>query len=76
MRKVLIVDITLREAENENMPYKLRKQPRTQLYWVVNIDTKKKYSHEPIPKDRAQHQLNLLRAVEHGWKPSKSPKKN
>jgi hypothetical protein len=41
------------------MPYKLRKAPGRELYWV--IDNKgKKYSSEPIPKSRAEKQLKAL----------------
>ena len=53
------------------MPYKLRKAPKRELYWVVNIDTGKKHSIEPIPRDRAQRQMNLLRGIEHGFKPTR-----
>jgi hypothetical protein len=53
------------------MPYKLRKAPKRELYWVVNTDTGKKHSIEPIPRDRAQRQMNLLRGIEHGFKPTK-----
>ena len=53
------------------MPYKLRKAPKRELFWVVNTDTGKKHSIEPIPRDRAQRQMNLLRGIEHGFKPTK-----
>ena len=53
------------------MPYKLRKAPKRELYWVVNTDSGKKHSIEPIPRDRAQRQMNLLRGIEHGFKPTK-----
>lgn len=53
------------------MPYKLRKAPKRELFWVVNTDTGKKHSIEPIPRDRAQRQMNLLRGVEHGFVPTK-----
>jgi len=42
------------------MPYKLRKQRGKDLYWVVNKDTGKKYSNEPLPKERAQAQMRAL----------------
>ena len=51
------------------MPYKLRKAPNRDLYWVINTDTGHKYSIEPIPKERAQKQMNLLRGVMHGFVP-------
>jgi alpha-amylase/alpha-mannosidase (GH57 family) len=51
------------------MPYKLRKAPNRDLFWVVNTDTGHKHSIEPIPKSRAQRQLNLLRGIEHGFVP-------
>lgn len=46
------------------MPYKLRKAPNRDLYWVVNKETGEKYSHEPIPKERAQAQMRALYASE------------
>jgi hypothetical protein len=54
------------------MPYKLRKAPKRDLYWVVNVDSGKKHSIEPIPRERAQRQMNLLRGVEHGFVPTKN----
>ena len=53
------------------MPYKLRKAPKRELFWVVNTDTGKKHSIEPIPRDRAPRQMTLLRGIEHGFKPTK-----
>ena len=35
------------------MPYKLRKAPKKDLYWVVNTDTGEKHSKEPIPRELA-----------------------
>ena len=46
------------------MPYKLRKAPKKDLYWVVNKETGKKYSKEPLPKGRAQAQMRALYANE------------
>lgn len=46
------------------MPYKLRKAPKRDLYWVINTDTKKKHSNEPLPKDRAEAQMRALYAAE------------
>lgn len=42
------------------MPYKLQKKPNHELYWVVNTLTKKKYSKDAIPKDRAKAQMRAL----------------
>jgi hypothetical protein len=46
------------------MPYKLRKSRGQDLYWVVNKDTGKKYSNEPLPKEKAQAQMRALYASE------------
>lgn len=45
------------------MPYKLRKAPGKALYWVVGEDGKR-FSKDPIPKDRAKAQLRALYAAE------------
>jgi len=42
------------------MPYKLRKQPRKNLYWVVNSETSKKHSYEPLPRETAIRQMRAL----------------
>lgn len=42
------------------MPYKLRKQPRKNLYWVVNTETGKKHSYEALPRETAIRQLRAL----------------
>lgn len=52
------------------MPYKLRKSRKQNLYWVVGPDGEHK-SKAPIPRDRAMSQMRLLRAIEHGWQPSR-----
>lgn len=44
------------------MPYKLRKAPNRDLYWVVNKETGEKYSKEPLPKERAMAQMKALYA--------------
>lgn len=49
------------------MPYKLRKSPNKNLYWVVNKSTGKKYSKKPLPKSRARKQMAALYAVENGY---------
>lgn len=46
------------------MPYKLRKAPNRDLYWVVNKETGKKYSKEPLPYDKAVAQMRALYASE------------
>jgi len=46
------------------MPYKLRKAPKRDLYWVINKDTKEKHSKEPLPLDRAKAQMKALYASE------------
>jgi len=42
------------------MPYKLRKAPKRDLYWVVTSETGKKHSKDPIPKDKAKAQKRIL----------------
>ena len=42
------------------MPYKLRKAPKRNLYWVVTIETGKKHSKDPIPLAKAQAQMRIL----------------
>lgn len=46
------------------MPYKLRKAPNRDLYWVID-DKGKKYSHDPMPKTRAEKQLKALHVHTH-----------
>ena len=48
------------------MPYKLRKAPKRDLYWVVNKETGKKHSNEPLPLERAKAQMRALYAAESG----------
>jgi hypothetical protein len=48
------------------MPYKLRKAPKRELYWVVTIETGKKHSKEPIPLEKAQAQMRILESALHG----------
>lgn len=45
------------------MPYKLRKAPKKNLYWVVTIETSKKHSKEPIPLDKAKSQMRVLESA-------------
>ena len=42
------------------MPYKLRKAPNRELYWVITIETGKKHSKLPIPLDKAKAQMRIL----------------
>ena len=42
------------------MPYKLQKVRGKELYYVVNANTKKKYSKEPMPLAKAKKQLVAL----------------
>lgn len=48
------------------MPYKLRKAPNQDKYWVVGKDGSHK-SIEPLPKARAEKQMKALYAVESGY---------
>ena len=45
------------------MPYKLRKAPKKELYWVIAQDGKH-MSKDPIPKKRAEAQMRALYASE------------
>ena len=51
------------------MPYKLRKAPKRDLYWVVGEDGSKK-SKDPIPRKRAEAQMRALYASENQMKGS------
>lgn len=42
------------------MPYKLQKARNRDLYWVVNKETKQKFSKDPIPRERAKAQMRAL----------------
>lgn len=46
------------------MPYKLRKKPNHDLYWVVNKENGHKYSKEALPKENAKAQMRALYASE------------
>lgn len=54
------------------MPYKLRKAPRRELYWVITKATGKKHSIEPLPLKRAEAQMRSLYARESGYPPIRS----
>ena len=49
------------------MPYKLRKAPNRDLYWVIAQDGSK-MSKDPIPKSRAEKQIKALYISEYGKK--------
>ena len=53
------------------MPYKLRKAPNRNLYWVITIETKKKHSREPIPLEKAKAQMRILESALVGGGPFK-----
>jgi hypothetical protein len=42
------------------MPFKIRKAPKKELYWVVNTANGRKFSNDPIPFENAQGQLRVL----------------
>jgi hypothetical protein len=42
------------------MPYKIRKAPNRDLYWVVKVSDGTHMSKEPIPLKRAEKQLIAL----------------
>lgn len=48
------------------MPFKLRKAPKKDLYWVVGPDGKH-HSKDPLPKERAKAQMRALYAAEGGY---------
>jgi hypothetical protein len=48
------------------MPYKLRKAPKKELYWVITTETGKKHSKLPIPLDKAKAQMRILESALHG----------
>ena len=45
------------------MPYKLRKAPKRNLYWVVSTETGKKHSAEPISRAKAEAQKRVLESA-------------
>jgi len=48
------------------MPYKLRKAPKRDAFWVINTETGTKHSNDPLPRDRAEAQMRALYANEKG----------
>jgi len=55
------------------MPWVIRKIRNSSYYVVKNKDTGHEYAHHTT-KANAQAQVRLLRAVEHGFKPTKKLK--
>ena len=49
------------------MPYKLRKVPKKDLYWVVSKETGRKHSKEGLPLEQAKAQMRALYAAEAGY---------
>lgn len=45
------------------MPYKLRKAPNRELYWVVSEVDGRKFSKDPMPKEHALQQMRALYAA-------------
>ena len=45
------------------MPYKLRKARNRDLYWVVAVETGKKFSEEPMPLEKAEAQMRVLESA-------------
>lgn len=45
------------------MPYKLRKAPKRELYWVVSEVDGRKFSKDPMPKEHALQQMRALYAA-------------
>jgi DNA adenine methylase len=62
--KPSIVRIGAGKSSENTMPYKLRKAPKKDAYWVVNKETGKKHSKDPLPKERAEAQMRALYASE------------
>lgn len=58
------------------MPYKLRKAPKKDLYWVITTETGKKHSKEPIPLDKAKSQMRVLESALNGNVKNRSIDKN
>lgn len=52
------------------MPYRIRKAPGKELYWVVGQDGRH-MSKDPIPLARAKRQIIALNISEHAGKPGK-----
>jgi len=55
-----------KKSKYKQMPYKLRKAPKRELYWVVTSETGKKHSKEPIPLEKAKAQLRILKSALRG----------
>lgn len=66
-RKSKVVEHDIEEEKKEEgsgrrrkMPYKLRKAPKRELYWVITKETGEKHSKEPLPKEKAKAQMRAL----------------
>ena len=57
------------------MPFSIIKQKNKNLYYVINRNTKQKYSKKGLPLDHAEAQLRALYANENGYKLSPSKKR-
>ena len=49
------------------MPYKLRKAPNRDRFWVVSKESGMKHSEDPLPRARAEAQMRALYAAEGGY---------
>lgn len=56
------------------MPYKIRKLPNRDLYRVYGVDPASGHAVDIKAREttlaKAKAMVRLLRAIEHGWKPS------
>lgn len=55
------------------MPFEMKKSGKG--FFVVNTDTDKKYSNNPIPKSNAEKQMKLLNIIENNKKNKKNKNK-
>lgn len=53
---------------NTKLPYRLQKAPGREAYWVVNTESGRKYSINPLPRDHAAAQMRALYAREGGYR--------
>jgi hypothetical protein len=58
----------------KKMPYKMRKLPNIPFYRVYNSETGAVRAYRTT-LEKAKAMLRLLRAVEHGWRPTGSPRR-
>lgn len=64
--------LSKRVSPKNKMPYSLRKAPGQEAFWVVNTESGKRHSIDPLPKSRAEAQMRALYAIENGYQLSKS----